>query len=113
MTRERAKYILANKLLGGDLRYAFRQPSYHGRLYDDGITQDEHKAVHALWLTLPGHTSFFSALCQVANGKLWLPLTLPIGSASAASPPTRCRSSPSPVGFASSVGRRSSSPTPL
>ena len=70
MTRERAKYILANKLLGGDLRYAFRRPSHHGRLFDDGITQDEHKAVHALWLTLPGHTSFFSALCQVANGKL-------------------------------------------
>lgn len=76
MTRERAKYILSNRLLGGDLRYAFRQPSHTGRLFNDGITKPEYDAVRALWLTLPGSASFYSTLCDVAAGRLVAKRTL-------------------------------------
>ena len=76
MTRERAKYILSNRLIGGDLRYAFRPTSYTGRLFDDGITKSEHAAVRALWLTLPGSASFYSTLCDVAAGRLVAKRTL-------------------------------------
>ena len=70
MTRERAKYILSSRMMGGDLRYAFRPTSYTGRLFNDGMTKSEHAAVRALWLTLPGSASFHSTLCEVATGRL-------------------------------------------
>ena len=70
MTHDRARYILENKVIGGDLRYAFRFPGYTGRLFDDGMTRAEYEAVRALWITLPGGSSFYSTLCEVANGRL-------------------------------------------
>ena len=73
MTPERAQYILENKLPGGDLRYAFRMPAYTGRLYDDGMTRSEYEAVRGLWVTLPGGSSFYSTLCEVAAGRLACP----------------------------------------
>lgn len=68
MTPERAQYLISHRLIGGDLRYAFRTGSYTGRLYDDGMTRAEHEAVLAVWAGMPGYTSFFSALCEVARG---------------------------------------------
>jgi hypothetical protein len=79
MTPERARYILENKLIGGDLRYAFRPQGYNGKLYDDGMTRIEYEAIRGHWLTLPGHYSFYSALCEVANG-LELPPRMVCGS---------------------------------
>lgn len=73
MTPERARYILANRLPGGDLRYAFFMPAYTGRLYDDGMTRTEYEAIRGLWVTLPGGASFYSALCEVAAGRLTCP----------------------------------------
>ena len=70
MTRERAKHILSNRLVGGDLRYSFRRKAHTGRLFEDGITEPEHNAVRALWLTLPGSASFYSTLCEIAAGRL-------------------------------------------
>lgn len=67
MTPERARYILDSKLLGGDLRYAFRMQGYNGRLYDDGMTRAEYAFVREYWMTLPGGASFYSALCEVAR----------------------------------------------
>ena len=67
MTQERARYILGNKLLGGDLRYAFRPKNYHGRLDADGMTAAEYEAVRALWMTMPGSASFYTALCEIAR----------------------------------------------
>jgi hypothetical protein len=69
MTSERATYLIQSRLPGGDLRYAFRMPSYSGRLYDDGMTRSEYEAVRALWITMPGSASFYSALCEVAAGR--------------------------------------------
>lgn len=69
MTPERARYILENKLIGGDLRHAFRQPgdSPTRRLDPDGITPEEHAAIMAHWRTLPGSASYFSAVCGIAR----------------------------------------------
>jgi hypothetical protein len=69
MTRERAKHILNTKILGGGLRYAF--PSkFRTEVYADGMTKEEHDAVHDLWMTMPGTASFFSAVCEIAAGRL-------------------------------------------
>ena len=73
MTSERARYILDHKLLGGDLRYAFRMPSYTGRLHDDGMTRAEYEAVRAIWITMSGSASFYAALCEVAAGRAVCP----------------------------------------
>jgi len=72
MTRERAQYIIANQLFGGELRYAFRMrcdgPSK--TVYSDGITYAEDRFIREVWKTMPGHTCYFDALRRIARGKL-------------------------------------------
>jgi hypothetical protein len=66
MTNERARYILENKLIGGDLRFSFdRQPG--GPTYVNGITRAEDAAVRRVWQTMPGAASYYSAVCEIAN----------------------------------------------
>lgn len=70
MTKERAKHILSNALPGGDLRYAFaRSYSPFSRLYTDGLTREEDRAVKALWETMPGWTTYSDALWRIARGE--------------------------------------------
>lgn len=69
MTPERARYILARQLLGGDFRRAFRQ-SCDGpqtRVYADGITPEENAAVVELWRTMPGWTCYADAVRRIAR----------------------------------------------
>jgi hypothetical protein len=69
MTADRAKYILANRLLGGDFRFAFRKHyNTSGSIHSDGITPDEDEAVRALWETMPGYTSYYDAIVRIAKG---------------------------------------------
>jgi hypothetical protein len=67
MTQERARYIIKNSLPFGGLRYAFKPQSHHGQLYADGMTAAEYEAVRALWMTMPGSSSFYTALCEIAR----------------------------------------------
>ena len=67
MTPDRAKYILDNRLLGGEFRYAFRQRVGSQWVYPGGITEDEHAAVKALWETMPGDTSFYDAVVRISR----------------------------------------------
>ena len=69
MTRTRAKYLLANRLLGGDFKVAFRRPgdSPDRRLYADGITPDEHEDILAVWMTLDGYTCYTDAVIRIAK----------------------------------------------
>jgi hypothetical protein len=80
MTGERAKYILENRLIGGGLRRAFSLPGGGDKLYDDGMTRAEYEAVRAVWITLPGGASFYSALCEVANGRAVCPSRMACGN---------------------------------
>jgi hypothetical protein len=65
---QRARYILENKLIGGDLRFSFaRQPS--GPIHADGITRAEDAAVRRVWQTMPGSACYYSAVCEIANGR--------------------------------------------
>ena len=54
MTAERAKEILK---LGAQYSN-----------YSDKMTEAEYREVMALWVTMPGHTCFYDALCRIANG---------------------------------------------
>lgn len=67
MTPERARYLLDHKTLGGGLRRAFRFPWDHGQVYADGMTRSEYEAARALWLTMPGSSCFYSAVCEIAR----------------------------------------------
>ncbi len=69
MTRTRAKYLLANRLLGGDFRVAFRRPgdSPDRRLYQDGITPEEHENIVTVWMTLDGYTGYTDAVIRIAK----------------------------------------------
>ena len=69
MTRTRAKYLLANRLLGGAFRRAYRAigDSPDSILQDDGITPDEHQDVLDVWLTMDGWTSYTDAVIRIAK----------------------------------------------
>ena len=73
MTRERAVYILENKILGGGFRYAFDGPGCRGAAggaaYADGITRDEDECIRAVWFRMPGWASYYFAVCEIANGR--------------------------------------------
>ena len=68
MNRERAQYLLATRVMGGNFRYGFPHRGEH-RIYPDGITAQEHQAILALWNTMPGYTSYYCAVCRIAKGE--------------------------------------------
>lgn len=74
MTPERARYILANTLMGGTLRFAFVLHGNRGldnvTTFADGITPEEDAAIRAVWRTLPGSSSYYSAVCEIANERI-------------------------------------------
>jgi len=69
MTRERARYLLANRLIGGDFRSAHLRPGdmKDKQLHPDGITVEEHEEIVAVWLTMDGWTSFTHAVIRIAQ----------------------------------------------
>lgn len=69
MTPQRARYVLDHKLIGGELRTAFIRPgdSPTKKTHADGITPAEHAAIMELWKTLPGSSSYYSAVCEIAR----------------------------------------------
>lgn len=69
MTPERARYILANKTLGGSLRRSFLQScdGPNAPTYTDGITPTEHAAVLDVWRTMPGWTCYADAVRRIAD----------------------------------------------
>lgn len=69
MTRERAKYLLRNREIGGQLRFAFRRrgESEMTVLHADGITQDEHSDIIDVWLTMDGYTCYTDAVIRIAQ----------------------------------------------
>ncbi len=71
MTPERARYILANTLMGSDYRFAFRRKCnmVDSPIYPDGITEAEHAAVLALWDTMPGSTCYADVVRRIAHGE--------------------------------------------
>ena len=64
MTPERARYLIANQLIGGDLRRAFPP----GRVYDDGMTREEYDSLVSRWLASPGWSTLYGTLCEIARG---------------------------------------------
>lgn len=72
MTPERAKYIIANRLPMGELKYAFREPYRLGTgtapIHNDGITKEEHAFILSRWRQLPGWSSFLYVLELTAKG---------------------------------------------
>ena len=69
MTKERARYILENKLIGGLLRFSFARLPGGGPIHADGITRAEDAAIRRVWQTMPGSASYYSAVCEIANGR--------------------------------------------
>jgi hypothetical protein len=71
MTPERAQYIRTHTRLGGDYRYAFRRPCEmpDSRIYEDGITEAEHRYILAVWETMPGWTWYALAVDRIARGE--------------------------------------------
>jgi len=71
MTQKRAIYILANGVIGGDFRYAFpRDYAFRGGIvHPDGITREEDAHIRRVWETMPGSSSYFDAVCHIAQGK--------------------------------------------
>lgn len=70
MNSERAKYVLANTVIGGDYRMAFRRACDmpDKRLHADGINEAEDRTIKAIWETMPGWTTYRDALQAIANG---------------------------------------------
>lgn len=69
MTSERAKYVLANRTFGGTFRYAFPVGYAASPVEADGITREEYQSILQVWDRLPGWTSFFDAVCEIAHGR--------------------------------------------
>lgn len=69
MTRDRARYLLANRQVGGDFKSAHLRPGdmKGKRLHPDGITLEEHEEIVAVWLTMEGWTSFTDAVIRIAQ----------------------------------------------
>lgn len=69
MTPERAEYILSNGLPFGELRMAFVPKSSVGPgvVHPDGITEEEDQYIKAIWRTMPGSSTYYSALCEIAG----------------------------------------------
>lgn len=68
LTKERARYILANPKLGGDLRMAFSEPfAFNPKLYPDGITAAEDRHIREVWEGMPGNTSYYHAIVKIAD----------------------------------------------
>ena len=76
MTKARAKYILEHPTEGlgngllGSFRYAFRgRYGVNGKTYPDGLTYEEVMFVRNVWKSMPGTSTFRSALVKIAGGK--------------------------------------------
>jgi hypothetical protein len=81
MTKTRAKYILEHPTDGlgngllGNFRYAFRGrygqhvDKRQGKTYADGLTYEEVMFVRNVWKSMPGTSTFRSALVKIAGGK--------------------------------------------
>lgn len=67
MTPQRARYLLDNMLPGGGIRRAFHLPGGGDSIHGDGMTRAEFEEAKAYWITLPGGSTFFSALCEIAR----------------------------------------------
>jgi len=69
MTKERAKYILANTLFGGSLKYSFsgRYGSFNAPTYKDGLTAKEVYVVRSVWDGMKDNASFADALRKIAK----------------------------------------------
>lgn len=67
MTSERARQLIQGRSFGGSFRYAFHCGFSTGPLSDDGITRDEYHFILSVWERLPGYTSFYDAVCEIAN----------------------------------------------
>lgn len=70
MTKERARYILDNKVIGGDFRYAFKR-DYElngGIVHDDGITKAEDEYIRELWITR-NLATYYGVICYIAEGR--------------------------------------------
>lgn len=72
MTKERAEFILSNRLRGGDFPMAFVE-AYRGpwaQVYEYGITKAEDRYVRQVWSTQPGSTTYYDALARIARGEV-------------------------------------------
>ena len=71
ISQDRARYILMNRLIGGDLKHDFRSGSDSATkpTHADGITEEEHAFVLDVWSTLPGSSSYLDALFLLARGR--------------------------------------------
>lgn len=69
MTPERAQYILANSIYG-EFRFAFRRKCdcARRRIFADGITEAEDREIKAVWESMPGHTTYYDVVQQIAKG---------------------------------------------
>lgn len=69
MTRDRAKYLLANRQIGGDFKSAHLRPGdmRDKQLHPDGITVEEHEEIVSVWLTMEGWTTFTDAVIRIAQ----------------------------------------------
>lgn len=69
MTQERARAILDSRLPYGGLRYSFRSMWTGREVFEDGITEEEHKSIFEVWKRMPGHTCYLDAVRAIASGK--------------------------------------------
>ena len=67
MSPERAKQILAARGPFGSLPYAEPVTRHVTTLTPGGITSDEHAAIMHQWGSMSGSSSYFDALCAIAN----------------------------------------------
>lgn len=67
MTPNRARYLISNLLPGGAIRRAFHLPGGGDSIHSDGMTRTEFVQAKEYWATMPGGSTFFSALCEIAR----------------------------------------------
>lgn len=70
MTASRARHVLS-RMSWGELPFAFsRLARGDDSVRADGITPEEHDAVMAAWKSMPGSASYYSAVCEIAAGRI-------------------------------------------
>jgi len=69
MSKERAQWLIDNRLLGGWYPMAFVEKcALSLKTTPEGMTEKEMKDIKAVWSCLPGYSTFHSALVTIRDG---------------------------------------------
>ena len=69
MNKERAQYLLDNRLSFGELKYSYVQKcQLSARTYPDGITSEEDAYIRRVWNVMQGNTCYMDALISISRG---------------------------------------------